>query len=77
MNVPIIPSYYKSKGVVDQEALQEALLTGQIGGAGLDVMTPEPLPSNHPLLSIKNCGEVLLIQFVSEVWKFSIFSLFL
>uniref|UniRef100_A0A146LKS7 Glyoxylate reductase/hydroxypyruvate reductase n=1 Tax=Lygus hesperus TaxID=30085 RepID=A0A146LKS7_LYGHE len=42
-------------GVVDQEALQEALLTGKIRGAGLDVMTPEPLPKDHPLLSIKNC----------------------
>lgn len=38
-------------GVVDQPALVEALRTGQIAGAGLDVMTPEPLPIDDPLLS--------------------------
>lgn len=37
-------------GVVDQEALVEALRSGVIAGAGLDVMTPEPLPVDHPLL---------------------------
>ncbi|MGE3858098.1 MAG: NAD(P)-dependent oxidoreductase, partial [Dehalococcoidia bacterium] len=38
-------------GVVDQDALIEALRTGQIAGAALDVMTPEPLPPDHPLLT--------------------------
>jgi len=38
-------------GVVDQDALIEALRTGQIAGAALDVMTPEPLPPDHPLLA--------------------------
>jgi glyoxylate reductase len=37
-------------GVVDQPALIRALHEGVIGGAGLDVMTPEPLPPNDPLL---------------------------
>lgn len=41
-------------GVVDQEALLAALLAGQIAGAGLDVTTPEPLPSDHALLSLPN-----------------------
>ncbi|XP_063244144.1 glyoxylate reductase/hydroxypyruvate reductase-like [Bacillus rossius redtenbacheri] len=41
--------------VVDQPALIEALETGQIWGAGLDVMYPEPLPSNHKLMTLKNC----------------------
>jgi glyoxylate reductase len=36
--------------IVDQAALQEALETGQIAGAGLDVTDPEPLPADHPLL---------------------------
>ena len=38
-------------GVVDQPALVEALRAGRIAGAGLDVMTPEPLPADDPLLS--------------------------
>lgn len=44
-------------GTVDQDDLLEALKTGKIGAAGLDVMEPEPLPSNHELLTLKNCGE--------------------
>ncbi|XP_028661612.1 glyoxylate reductase/hydroxypyruvate reductase [Erpetoichthys calabaricus] len=41
--------------VVNQEDLYHALSTGQIAAAGLDVTDPEPLPLNHPLLSLKNC----------------------
>lgn len=42
-------------GLVDQEALYDALSSGQIYAAGIDVTTPEPLPTNHPLFSLKNC----------------------
>ncbi|MCL5971748.1 MAG: D-2-hydroxyacid dehydrogenase [Firmicutes bacterium] len=38
--------------LVDQDALWEALVTNRLGGAGLDVTTPEPLPEGHPLLSL-------------------------
>ncbi|KAI3351775.1 hypothetical protein L3Q82_020605 [Scortum barcoo] len=41
--------------VVNQEDLYDALTSGQIAAAGLDVTTPEPLPTNHPLLTLKNC----------------------
>ncbi|XP_072011079.1 glyoxylate reductase/hydroxypyruvate reductase-like isoform X2 [Engystomops pustulosus] len=41
---------------VNQEDLYQALTSGQIAAAGLDVTTPEPLPINHPLLNLKNCG---------------------
>ena len=30
-------------------------MTGEIFGAGLDVMTPEPLPPGHPLTTLPNC----------------------
>ena len=37
--------------VVDQEALLEALSSGQISGAATDVTYPEPLPEGHPMWS--------------------------
>ncbi|MEO9462584.1 MAG: D-2-hydroxyacid dehydrogenase [Marinomonas sp.] len=40
--------------VVDQAALLEALENKQIGGAFLDVTTPEPLPADHPLWEQEN-----------------------
>lgn len=42
-------------GVVDQEALQWALLEGPLAAAGLDVTDPEPLDPNHPLVALQNC----------------------
>jgi glyoxylate reductase len=41
-------------GLVDQEALYAALREGRIAAAGLDVTDPEPLPPDHPLLSLDN-----------------------
>ncbi|XP_072038173.1 glyoxylate reductase/hydroxypyruvate reductase-like [Amphiura filiformis] len=42
-------------GVVNQDDLYIALTSGLIKGAGLDVTTPEPLPTDHPLLTLSNC----------------------
>ncbi|MEC7788789.1 MAG: D-2-hydroxyacid dehydrogenase [Chloroflexota bacterium] len=41
--------------LVDNEALANALNTGQIGGAGLDVLDVEPPPIDNPLLTAANC----------------------
>jgi D-3-phosphoglycerate dehydrogenase len=41
--------------VIDTAALTAALQNGQLGGAGLDVTHPEPLPSDHPLFSLESC----------------------
>jgi phosphoglycerate dehydrogenase-like enzyme len=41
--------------VVDTGALVDALRSGQIGGAALDVTDPEPLPDGHPLWDLPNC----------------------
>ncbi|WP_250520637.1 hydroxyacid dehydrogenase [Caballeronia sp. NCTM1] len=41
-------------GLIDDEALIEALRARRIGGAALDVFEPEPLPTDHPYWSLDN-----------------------
>lgn len=56
---------------MNQEDLYEALSTGQIAGAGLDVTVPEPLPLEHPLFTLKNCGQYS-VSYVFNLVKFSL-----
>jgi phosphoglycerate dehydrogenase-like enzyme len=69
---------------VDQPALLEALSSGQLGAALLDVTDPEPLPPTHPLWRAPNClitphsagghhdeGDRLVEHFVANFARFA------
>ncbi len=38
-------------GLIEPRALADSLRTGHLGGAGIDVLEPEPPPAGHPLLA--------------------------
>ena len=52
--------------------LVAALAAGTIGGAGLDVTDPEPLPDGHPLWSFPNC---IITPHVANTWEMAVPSL--
>lgn len=56
-------------GIVDQVALAEALNSGRISGAGIDVFDPEPINADNPLLSAKN---IILTPHVAGVTRDSL-----
>lgn len=41
--------------IVDENALREALESGRLMGAGIDVLESEPMSENCPLIGAKNC----------------------
>lgn len=53
--------------VVDTDALYDALATGKIAYAALDVTDPEPLPAEHRLLSLPNC--LVVPHIASASWN--------
>ena len=50
--------------IVDEVALVNALNSGHLGGAALDVFEEEPLPENHPLLE---CEHVILTPHIADM----------
>jgi phosphoglycerate dehydrogenase-like enzyme len=55
--------------LVDTDALVEALTTGAIGGAALDVTDPEPLPNGHPLWDLDNA---VITPHVANTWDMAL-----
>lgn len=46
--------------IVDQEALARALLEEKIGGAGLDVLSAEPMAEDNPLLAVQDSTRLII-----------------
>lgn len=64
-------------GVVDQVALQEALASGHVAGAALDVFETEPLPAESPLWDAERVIISPHCASVYEGWEEASFDLFL
>lgn len=61
-------SYFINVGrgpIVNEADLVRALEEGQIAGAGLDVMSVEPLPADNPLLRIQDSRRLLLTPHIA------------
>jgi phosphoglycerate dehydrogenase-like enzyme len=52
--------------IVEEEALIEALRSGHLAGAGLDVYDREPLPADHPFRSLDNVVVTPHVGYVTE-----------
>jgi glycerate dehydrogenase len=52
-------------GLVDEQALADALRSGQISGAGFDVTTIEPPPPDHPLMQLLELPNFILTPHVA------------
>ena len=51
--------------IVDEAALTEALNTGMIAAAGLDVLSQEPMSEDNPLRSIKDSERLIITPHIA------------
>jgi phosphoglycerate dehydrogenase-like enzyme len=56
-------------GLIDTDALVRALTRDELGGVGLDVTDPEPLPDDHPLWSLPNA---MITPHVANTWAMAL-----
>lgn len=52
-------------GLVDEAALAQALLSGQVSGAGFDVVSAEPPAVDHPFMSLLNLPNFILTPHIA------------
>jgi glycerate dehydrogenase len=52
-------------GLVDEAALEQALRSGQISGAGFDVVTAEPPPADHVMMRLLDLPNFILTPHVA------------
>lgn len=58
--------------LVDNEALKNALLSGEIAGAGLDVFTPEPLEKDNILLDDRLKDKLILTPHIAGITSLTV-----
>lgn len=51
--------------IVNEEALKNALLQGEIAGAGLDVLSKEPMREDNPLFEIKDSDKLIITPHIA------------
>lgn len=51
--------------IVNQDALAKALQSGTIAGAGLDVLTVEPMASDNPLLNVQDSTKLIITPHIA------------
>lgn len=52
-------------GIVNEGALANAIDTGQIAGAGIDVLTKEPITSDNPLMKVRNKDNLFITPHIA------------
>lgn len=51
--------------IVNQDALADALLSNKIAGAGLDVLTVEPMAADNPLLKVQDRTKLIITPHIA------------